>query len=200
LAEEPTAAELLQERLTERGLVRVLAQQDVAPEIVKEVPLEEAAQLIQQSFAPSSAPRPTKKAKKAKAPVKKAKKAKAPKKVKMAKKAKKAKKAKFASKKSSGPTRRVTKGQPRRRYWQRVKRELHILLCTNDKKYSSLRRLFGKESQNTQAFIASSITSGITPYVGGGAPAAMIAPLVTLGLIALLRVGTNAWCAGQTDI
>jgi hypothetical protein len=43
MAEELTAAELLQDRLTEFGLVRVLSRQDVSPEIVKELPLEEAA-------------------------------------------------------------------------------------------------------------------------------------------------------------
>jgi hypothetical protein len=30
-------------------------------------------------------------------------------------------------------------------YWKRVKRELHILICTNDKKYETLRRHIGKE-------------------------------------------------------
>ena len=83
------------------------------------------------------------------------------------------------------------------RYWQRVKKELHILLCTTDWKYTSIRQHLGSEGKATQAFIASSITGAIVPFVG--ASATVIGPLVTIGLIALLRVGTNAWCAGQIE-
>jgi hypothetical protein len=184
---EHTTAELLQDRLTENGLVRVLSRQDVSPNIVKELPLEEAARLIQQSFAPS--PRgSTKKAKKAV-------KAKKAKKVKKAKRAKKSAK-KSAKKKNGGPVRQKPSSQPR--YWLRVKRELHILLCTNDKKYASIRRHLGSEGKATQAFITSSITTAVVPFAG--ASATIIGPLVTIGLIALLRVGTNAWCAGQIEL
>jgi hypothetical protein len=185
---EKTTAELLQDRLTEHGLVRVLSRQDVSPDIVKELPLDEAARLVQQSFVPSPVARPAKKSAK-KSGAKKVAKAK------KSKKAAKAKKSKKAAKKNGGPPR--AKPAPHRKYWLRVKRELHLLLCTNDRKYASVRRNLGTEGKATQAFIASSITTAVVPFAG--ASATIIGPLVTIGLIALLRVGTSAWCAGQIE-
>lgn len=174
---EATTAEVLQNRLTEHGLVRVLARQDVDPTIVKLVPLEKAARQIQQGFAP---PR--------RVVVKRYKK------VRAAKKAKKsAPRPKSAVKKASGPP--PAAAQPN--YWLRVKRELHILLCTSEKKYAAIRRQIGKQGTATQLFLATSIAAAIAPFVG--ASATLIGPLVTLGLISLVRVGTNAWCAGHIE-
>jgi hypothetical protein len=80
-------------------------------------------------------------------------------------------------------------------YWGRVKRELHLLICTNDKKYAALRKHLGKEDNTTQVAIISSISLTVAAYIG--AAAAIVGPLVTLGLLALLQVGKNAWCAGE---
>jgi hypothetical protein len=55
----------------------------------------------------------------------------------------------------------------------------------------------GASAKRRRTFIAFSITGAIVPFVG--ASATVIGPLVTIGLIALLRVGTNAWCVGQIE-
>jgi len=81
-------------------------------------------------------------------------------------------------------------------YWKRVKRELHILICTTDRRYETLRRYIGKESKTTQVALVSAISASIGAYLGMAAT--VIGPFVTLGLMALLQVGTNAWCAGQS--
>ncbi|RXG91568.1 hypothetical protein EAS62_24115 [Bradyrhizobium zhanjiangense] len=81
-------------------------------------------------------------------------------------------------------------------YWKRVKQELHLLICTDDPKYASLRKHLGKESKPTQIAIVTSIAGTIGAYIG--VAAAVIGPFVTLGLMALLQVGHNAWCAAQT--
>jgi len=80
-------------------------------------------------------------------------------------------------------------------YWSRVNRELHLLICTDDKKYEKLRKYVGKESRVTQATIISSIAATIGANLG--LTAAIVAPFVTLGLVAMLQIGKNAWCAGR---
>jgi hypothetical protein len=186
MAEESTAA-ILQDKLTEYGLVRTLSRQDISPELVRVLSVEEAVRLLQRGMLyPGSTPKTAKKAKK----VKKAKKA--AKKDAYYTKPKKIKKGRpDALRKGSAAVRQV---QPN--YWKRVKRELHILICTNDRKYETLRKYIGKESKTTQIALVSAIAGSIGAYIGMAAT--VIGPFVTLALMALLQVGTNAWCAGQS--
>ena len=173
---EVSTAKILQEHLTERGLVRILASQDVAPQIVRYMSAEEAARQLQRELR---RPPPMVKAKKAKKSAKKG-------------SYKKVKGKKASAHSASG---RAVVRQVQPNYWARVKRELHILICTNDTKYQSIRRLLGKESKLTQTAIVSSIGGAIGAYVG--AAATIVGPFVTLGLLALLQVGKEAWCSGE---
>ena len=166
MAEQSTAS-VLQNTLTEYGLSRALARQDVSPQFVREVSVEVAARQLQRRLTHRGV-------------VKKAKMAKKARKKDPVYRAKKTKKA-------------VSQVQPN--YWKRVKHELHLLVCTNDRKYATLRKHLGKEGRTTQVAIVSSISAAIGAIIG--ASAAAIGPFVTLGLMALLQVGTNAWCAGQ---
>jgi len=52
MAVESTAA-TLQDKLTEYGLVRTLSQQDVSPELVRLLSIDEAARLLQRGTAVS---------------------------------------------------------------------------------------------------------------------------------------------------
>lgn len=166
---ETTAAKL-QDKLTEYGLVRTLSRQDISPELVRMLSVDEAARLLQRGMLyPGSTSKTAKKVKK----------------VKMAKKAKKDRKVGLAG---------ASQVQPN--YWKRVKRELSILICTDDRRYETLRRYIGKEGKTTQLALVSTIAAGIGAYLGMAAT--VIGPFVTLGLMALLQVGTNAWCAGQS--
>ena len=128
--------------------------------------------------------------------------------VKYAKKVKKAKKArptvfktaKAMSKKGVAPV-KALKGkaivrQVQPRYWARVTTELHILICTNDKKYSGLRRELNKHGSATQTAIVSNIAAALA--VSLGFTVAVLVPFVAMGLLGLVRVGANAWCAGRT--
>jgi hypothetical protein len=112
----------------------------------------------------------------------------------MVKKAKKSKKkaAKKSAKKTATKT-AMKKIQPN--YWARVKRELHILICTNDAKYQSIRRLLGKEGKLTQTAMVSGISGAIGAQIG--ASAAVAVTFVAFGLLALVQVGKEAWCAGD---
>jgi hypothetical protein len=182
----PSTAQILQRKLTERGLVRTLAKQDVSPQLVHMLSIEEAARALQRGMAhPGASHKLARKVKKAK----KAKKAKSSMKYTTPKAAKKS-----APKASKG---RAVVRQVQPNYWRRVKKELHILICTDDKKYASIRRQIGKENKLTQAAIVIAIGGAIGAYVG--VSATVIGPFVTLGLYALIQLGTNAWCAGTFE-
>jgi hypothetical protein len=165
LAQSASTASVLQGKLTERGLARVLGSHGVAPAIVHHYSPDEAARRLQRRHGPSTVRKAAKKGAYF-GPTKKAKK---------------------AAKKSVGPT------QPQPNIWKRVQRELHILICTKDPKYRSLRQSLSKESRMTQAAMVSAI--GAAMYIYVGAAAAVIAPWVTLGLLAFLQIGTNGYCS-----
>ncbi|UVO34494.1 hypothetical protein KUL72_23745 [Bradyrhizobium arachidis] len=169
-------AATLQGKLTEHGLTRTLGRQDVSPELVRELTIEEAARVVQRRIlGPGPTPKAPKAARK--------------KTVKYVAKAKKTKKP--VARKSASSAVRVV----RPNYWKRVKNELHVLICTNDARYAALRKHLGKESKTTQVALVSSIAATIGAYIG--VAAAIVGPFVTLGLMALLQVGKNAWCAGE---
>ena len=156
---ERSTASVLQNTLTEYGLARTLARQDVSPQFVRAVSVEEAARRLQRQFANGGASKKAKKASKNGAVY--------------VTKAKKSKKVGRSA---------VRKIQPN--YWKRVKNELHLLVCTDDKKYATLRKHIGKEGRTTQVAIVSSISAAIGAIIGTSA--AVIGPFVTLGLMALL--------------
>jgi hypothetical protein len=77
---------------------------------------------------------------------------------------------------------------PHENYWTRVKKEVHILLCTNNKKYANLRKLIkGKLSQTA---IVTYLSAGIIQYLGG--TVIIIAPLVATALLSFIELGANA--------
>ena len=181
MAEESTA-ELLRENLTEYGLVRILAREDIAPELVRKLPVEEAARAVQRGMAPlGTDPRVAKKAKKSK------------------KAARFYKKARKSAPKLAGTSRsgRAVVREVQPNYRRRVKIELHILICTKDSKYASLRRQLGKHGSATQTAIVSNIAAALAVSLGYTVGA--LVPFVAMGLLGLVRVGTNAWCAGNTE-
>ena len=76
--------------------------------------------------------------------------------------------------------------------WPNIRREIYLLVCTDDPKYNDLREDLSREKTLTTAFIVSSISTWIGAAVGFTATS--VTPFVVLCLIALLRVGKEAWC------
>jgi phage shock protein PspC (stress-responsive transcriptional regulator) len=85
------------------------------------------------------------------------------------------------------------KSRRRQNYWTRVKKEIHILICTNDKKYATLRRQFTKGKSQTA--LVTMICGAIADYIG--LSPAVIMPIVAVLLLSFLEVGINAYCAGR---
>jgi hypothetical protein len=99
---------------------------------------------------------------------------------------KSAKKGKSAAKKTAKKARK--KAKPK--LWERVKKEMHVLFCTDDSKYASLRK---KALGRNQTAIVSSLTVAIAAVIG--TKAAAITPVVLMALYGFLEVGVNGWCA-----
>jgi hypothetical protein len=76
--------------------------------------------------------------------------------------------------------------------WVRVKQEFRILICTNNKRYSTLRKQFAAIGTKSQTTIVSLFSVAIGKAVG--VAAAVITPFVVLGLKAILQVGQEAYC------
>jgi hypothetical protein len=91
-------------------------------------------------------------------------------------------------------------GYPRRKpsgYWKRVRKEMNILLCTNDVKYKTIRSQLLKQGTATQTFIVSQISLAVGASLGTAAGA--IVPLVAICLLGLLQVGKEAYCKGSLN-
>lgn len=78
-------------------------------------------------------------------------------------------------------------------YWRAVRREVHTLVCTQDKKYSDLRKQIERLGAKSQTALVSTIAAAVASYIG--VAAGILVPMCALVLLAILRVGKNAFCA-----
>ncbi len=79
-----------------------------------------------------------------------------------------------------------------RDYWAEVKKEIYLLVCTKDRKYSDIRNHFRKKSTTSTTAIVGMLSATVATQIG--AAAGIITPLVALLLYGLLKVGVNSWC------
>jgi hypothetical protein len=73
-----------------------------------------------------------------------------------------------------------------------VGREMHLLICTMDRKYDKLRRELVGQTGQTQLMIVTAIAAAVGAALG--AIAAAVVPLVATLLKALLVIGKSAFC------
>jgi hypothetical protein len=77
--------------------------------------------------------------------------------------------------------------------WQCVNREIHSLICTQNAKYATLRRMLAsKEYKASQKAVCYLIAGTIAIHVGF--TAVILFPFVALALAAVLKVGKNVYC------
>lgn len=79
-----------------------------------------------------------------------------------------------------------------RDYWAEVKKEIYLLICTKDRKYSAIRTRFKKKSNASTTAIVGMLSATVATQLG--AAAGIVTPLVALLLYGLLTVGVNSWC------
>lgn len=78
-------------------------------------------------------------------------------------------------------------------YWEQLKAEFRLLLCTRDRKYAALRRELRAKGKKSQATIVSLIAAAVASRFG--VAAGVLVPFCALCLIAVLRLGREAFCA-----
>ncbi len=78
-------------------------------------------------------------------------------------------------------------------FWDKVKNEVYIFICTSDKKYKTERNLIGKNFKEVATIIATAIAG--TFSLGTG----VVVGIVTNILISIVKVNQNAWCELQKD-
>ena len=81
---------------------------------------------------------------------------------------------------------------PGENLWDSAKRELYLLICTDDEKYEDARGDLAKKVEAATAVIVTAVTAALAPWVGAAAP--MLASIIVLLLVYLLRIGKKAWC------
>lgn len=79
-----------------------------------------------------------------------------------------------------------------RDYWAEVKKEIYLLICAKDRKYSAIRTHFKKKSNASTTAIVGMLSATVATQLG--VAAGIVTPLVALLLYGLLRVGVNSWC------
>lgn len=94
---------------------------------------------------------------------------------------------------STRRTRHFTTDSAPLTFWERFKREFHKFICTNDEKYSEVKKELSQHSHKGQLVVVSSIASAIASVLG--VAAGVLVPLVALCLLAVLKIGKEAYCA-----
>ena len=98
--------------------------------------------------------------------------------------------------KKSAAKRRISSRSPAYRIDYRlfflIRKELHDLICTNSKKYISLRKKLSSDGKTTQTALVSLIATSIGQFIGMSG--AIVSTIVALFLLTALRVGREVVC------
>ncbi len=82
--------------------------------------------------------------------------------------------------------------RPEKTYWQAVKSEMNLFLCTDDKRYQELwQRISELDKKST-----STVVAVVSAYLGSiiGVAGTVIAGFVAVCFYALLKLGKEAYC------
>src|SRR5215203_4401493 len=89
----------------------------------------------------------------------------------------------------AGPQPRIVKTS----VWDRLKVEFYVFICTQEEKYSELRKKFRDHANEAGVVVVGLVAASLAPYVG--VAAGVIVPLCALCLLALAVMGREACCA-----
>jgi hypothetical protein len=79
-------------------------------------------------------------------------------------------------------------------YWMRLKHEFKLLFCSDDKKYNALRKKISAVGSKSQTAVVPIVTAALATQIG--VAAGILLPFCALLLLAILRMGMNAYCSG----
>lgn len=81
----------------------------------------------------------------------------------------------------------------KRKYWASVKHEIELLICTKDKKYTELRKKLSVAVKHSEVSAVAMISATLASILG--VAVGVISGLVAVVLFAIVKIGTNAYCA-----
>jgi hypothetical protein len=77
-------------------------------------------------------------------------------------------------------------------FWSKIRREMYILICKSGSKYSDLRKQLSRGAITAHDVLVTAIAAAISEELGFGP--ALLTPFIVLCLIAVVRIGKEAWC------
>ncbi len=77
-------------------------------------------------------------------------------------------------------------------YWEAVQREVYDFLCTEEAKYDDLRTQVREHGVLATGAFVGSLSAAIAGIIG--VAAGVVTTFVLLALIAMIRIGKEAWC------
>ncbi len=78
------------------------------------------------------------------------------------------------------------------KYWDNLKREMQIFLCTDDKKFADIKSKLARASTKSETAIVSLVAAGVAGSLGVAAGA--LVPVCALLLLVVVKVGKEAFC------
>jgi len=87
--------------------------------------------------------------------------------------------------------------RPPKKYWEQVKKEIYILICTKDPKYSKLRNSLRDANEKGTKYVVTVISSAIGSVMG--VEAGVISAFCAVLLHSVVKIGVAAYCAGNIN-
>lgn len=85
--------------------------------------------------------------------------------------------------------------RPPKAYWECVTAEIYLLVCTNDRKYATLRKQLDDSAIRAKTPVVWLVASGVSATLG--ISAALIAGLCAVALYGVIKVGKEAYCEAE---
>jgi hypothetical protein len=81
--------------------------------------------------------------------------------------------------------------------WRNFKKELRVLLCTDDREYAEVRKKIKDASKVTNTVIIPTIAAEVGHKIG--VAAGVLTPFVALALLSIARIAKQMWCKASSE-
>ncbi|MBE9153636.1 hypothetical protein [Cyanobium sp. LEGE 06113] len=91
----------------------------------------------------------------------------------------------------------ISDDRPPKHFWEHIKHEVFLLVCTKDRKYARLRKSLDAAAENGKVPMTGLIAATIGDKLG--VEAAVISGLCAVALYAVLKVDKEAYCSKECE-
>lgn len=85
------------------------------------------------------------------------------------------------------------KSRPPKKYWEQVKKEVLLLICTDDPKYREIRKKLNAQSDKGTGVLVTTVSAAFGSALG--VEAGIISGFCALALHSVLKIGIESYCA-----